>query len=259
MVLFKFLAVPGSLPFLAVNLAIGAALARWTRFRRIGRVWIAATCLLYIVLALPVVATAIIDPLPSADAVGRHDRLDLLVVFDGDNRRGRVATACRAAAGTATDVRVLGEPWMLDPLRLCGIAPDRLAIDEQVATTRDQMDWVARVRGERPASRIAVIASRLQMPRIRALAAARHLDVQLLAAPIDAEPPTTGWRRFVPSYIALRASRDAIYEHVALAYYRYRGWIATATWVPGVPRVPGFRGFRFEPEPRNARNLRNLR
>ena len=229
MALFKFLAVPGSLPFLVLNLAIGAALARFTRrFRRIGRLWIATTCLLYVVLALPVVANAIIDPLPAAVATGADERVDLLVVFDGDNRRGRVATACRAASGQAIDVRVLGETWMLDPLLACGIARDRLAIDEQVATTRDQLDWVARVRGERPASRIVVIASRLQAPRIRALAAARHLDVRLLASPIDAEPPASGWRRFVPSYIALRASRDAIYEHAALAYYRYRGWIASA-------------------------------
>jgi hypothetical protein len=29
----------------------------------------------------------------------------------------------------------------------------------------------------------------------------------------------------VPTYIALRVSRDALYEHAALAYYRSRGWI----------------------------------
>jgi hypothetical protein len=30
---------------------------------------------------------------------------------------------------------------------------------------------------------------------------------------------------FVPTYYALRVSRDAIYEHVALRYYRWHGWI----------------------------------
>lgn len=247
MTLFKFLAVPGSLPFLGLNLAIGFGLARFTRrFRRIGRLWIATTCVLYVVLALPIVANAIMDPLPPDDVAARSGDVDLLVIFDGDNRRGRVATACRVAVGKGTaDVRVLGEPWMLDPLNACGIARKQIGLEERVSTTRDQMDWIARVRRDAPSRRMTVIASRLQMPRIRALAAARGLDVTFIAAPLDAEPPTAGWRRFVPTYIALRASRDAIYEHVALAYYRYRGWIATAAWVPGFrgSAVPGFRGF----------------
>lgn len=243
MALFKFLAVPGSLPFLALNLALGLGLARFTkRFRRLGRVWLALTCGLYLVLALPVVANAIIDPLPSSDSALGNDRLDLLVIYDGDNRRGRVATACGAYAVGPVDVVVLGEPWMLDPLVACGISRDRLRLDERVTNTRDQMNWVDRFRREAPAKRVAIIASRLQMPRIRALAAARRLDAVLVASPIDDEPPTAGWRRFIPSYIALRASRDAIYEHVALAYYRYHGWIEEnpnpGTAEPRNPRNP---------------------
>ena len=55
MALLKFFAVPGSLPFLALNLAIGFSLVRFTRrFRRLGRVWVASTCVLYVVLALPI-------------------------------------------------------------------------------------------------------------------------------------------------------------------------------------------------------------
>jgi hypothetical protein len=48
---------------------------------------------------------------------------------------------------------------------------------------------------------------------------------ELVPASIDIEPPTSGVRRFIPAYIALRVSRDALYEHAALLYYRYNGWI----------------------------------
>jgi hypothetical protein len=64
------------------------------------------------------------------------------------------------------------------------------------------------------------------MPRIRALTATRGLDLTLLSSPLDDEPAMEGWGRFRPSYVALRTSRDAIYEHVALVYYRWRGWIS---------------------------------
>ena len=47
----------------------------------------------------------------------------------------------------------------------------------------------------------------------------------LIVSPIDTEPATSGWRLVVPTYYALRVSRDAIYEHAALALYTWRGWI----------------------------------
>jgi hypothetical protein len=51
------------------------------------------------------------------------------------------------------------------------------------------------------------------------------LPTVLIASPVDTEPATSGWWLFVPSYYALRVSRDAIYEHAALAYYARKGWI----------------------------------
>jgi uncharacterized SAM-binding protein YcdF (DUF218 family) len=73
--------------------------------------------------------------------------------------------------------------------------------------------------------RTCVIASRLQMPRVAALAHSEGLDVTLIPSPTDTEPPTAGFRVFVPSYTALGVSRDALYEHAALAYYRWRDWV----------------------------------
>jgi hypothetical protein len=70
-----------------------------------------------------------------------------------------------------------------------------------------------------------VVASRLQAPRVWALARAMGLGILVMPSPVDDEPAASGLRAFVPSYLALRVSRDAIYEHVALAYYRWQGWI----------------------------------
>jgi hypothetical protein len=126
-------------------------------------------------------------------------------------------------------VWVLGQHWMLSRLVACGIDEDRLRHDLHVGTTLDQIDWVARFIRDQPGARVAVVASRLQMPRVRGLAAARGLDLALLSSPLDDEPATEGWGRFRPSYVALRTSRDAIYEHVALVYYRWRGWIGASS------------------------------
>ena len=92
------------------------------------------------------------------------------------------------------------------------------------ATTREQMVQVRDI-ANRASGHTAVIASRLQAPRVSALARAQNIVVTVLPSAIDSEPPTTGFARFVPAYIALRVSRDATYEHLALTYYRVRHWI----------------------------------
>jgi hypothetical protein len=225
--ILKFAAAPGSIAFLLLAVVAGLSVRYFLpRFRRLATIWLWAVAALYLVLSLPIVAVSIVGGLPGASAGGTAPaRLDTLVVFDGDNRRGRVADACRLAPSVAGPMWVLGEPWMVEELAACGIGAGRLHVDEAMPTTRDQIDWVARLRQREPSSAIVVIASRLQAPRIRGLLAARGLDVALIGSPIDDEPPVSGWRRFVPSYIALRASRDAIYEHIALTYYRRKGWI----------------------------------
>jgi hypothetical protein len=60
------------------------------------------------------------------------------------------------------------------------------------------------------------------------MARAMGLDIQTVPSPIDDEPPRTGIKRVVPSYIGLRVSRDALYEHMAIAYYTRKGWIASS-------------------------------
>lgn len=224
----KFVAVPGSLPFLVLCLILGTALHYlWPRHRRWWRRGLFTIGVAYLILSLPVVANALSNRLTGGAPAGAGlARLDALIVFDGDNRRGRVAETLRVLqTSPAIDVWVLGDDWMLTPLGSAGIAPAKLHYDADTPTTRDQTAWVARFVAAAPQRSVGVIASRLQAPRIDALFKASNLAVTLLPSPLDAEPPTSGIRLFLPSYIGLRTSRDAIYELVAIPYYRWEGWI----------------------------------
>lgn len=226
--ILKFVGVPGSLTFLALCLALGVvAIYVWPRSRRLGRLWLGAVLMVYLLLALPIVANAIAGRLPAARPVDPRSltSIEALIVFDGDNRRGRVAEALRVySAASPAEVWVLGGRWMLDELA-ASIPSDRLKVDDHSANTREQIAWVQRRVHSEPHRRLAVIASRLQVPRIVALAEMDRLDVMVLPSPIDTEPPTSGLSVLVPRYIALRVSRDAIYELAALVYYRRHGWI----------------------------------
>ena len=75
------------------------------------------------------------------------------------------------------------------------------------------------------AQRVVLIASSLSMPRVGALAATTGVPVVLAPSPLDEPPVSGGFRLGIPSYRALRLTRDALYEHLALAYYRRSRWI----------------------------------
>jgi hypothetical protein len=230
----KFIGLPGSVPFVVVAALIGAALVRFSRrFRRVGIVWLVVTALTYIVLALPVVANEIAAALPGWNNQGTgikqshpQDGVEILIILDGDNRRGRVREAQRVMhLKRPTAVWVLGGRWILEALEEAGVSGSMFRYDATAETTREQLEQVTNISRTAPKAATAVIASRLQAPRVAALVRARGLMVRVLPSEIDDEPPISGTVCYVPSYVALRVSRDGIYEHAALAYYRWRGWI----------------------------------
>jgi uncharacterized SAM-binding protein YcdF (DUF218 family) len=220
---------PGSTQFLLLCLLAGLTLGFWPRHRRLARRWMVTVVAVYIVLALPITARAIAGARPAtsriaADAAGP---LAALIVFDGDNRRGRITAAATAFwYSHPAVIWVVGgdADWLYDKMPDAGIPPAVRRLDSGPRNTRDQIAWVSRYVSAN-AGRAAVISSRLQLPRIAGLFREAGLDVPLIAAPIDTEPPVAGWQLFVPRYIALRVSRDALYEHMALAYYRHNGWL----------------------------------
>jgi uncharacterized SAM-binding protein YcdF (DUF218 family) len=217
---------PSFIVFVAFSLFLGVVfLYVWPRSRRLAKHWVLWLSGVYVVLGLPVVANSIARALPAVpvhDAGGAHT----LIVLDGDNRRGRLAETVRyLRTHKPAAFWVLGEEWLIEALIREGYPRRTFGQEQESRTTREQMQWVQRFAAARPGVRVAVLASRVQMPRVAALAQTLNLDVTLVASPLDVEPATTGWRRFVPAYSALRESRDAIYEHAALIYYQRKGWI----------------------------------
>jgi uncharacterized SAM-binding protein YcdF (DUF218 family) len=225
----KAIGPPGAIPFVACCVLVGIVMAFvWPRNRRLARVWLWFVFIAHMVLALPVVANAIADGLPPVEVSepGALRNLNTLFVLDGDNRRGRVRSAAQAAL-TSPDAAIVilgGHSWLTNAMAEVGVAPTRISIDYDPPDTRGQVAALQR-RMSQTSGHTAVVASRLQMPRVAALVRDAGLSAALIASPIDTEPPTSGWRLFAPSYYALRVSRDAIYEYVALAYYARKGWI----------------------------------
>jgi uncharacterized SAM-binding protein YcdF (DUF218 family) len=227
----KFIDAPGSIGFFLLWTVLGVlAMYFWPRTRRLKWLWMATIAAAYVLLGTPVVASTIVWLLPAVPLAQLHDsrRIDTLVVFDGDNRRGRVQVAASTfAADAPSAVVVLGiEEWLVTALVDAGIPAGRVRHDNSTETTRDQIAALKEICARSPEARVAVIASRLQAPRVDALIRTAGLQVVLLSGPVDDEPPVAGPGRFIPDYLALRMSRDALYEHAALAYYRWRGWIA---------------------------------
>jgi uncharacterized SAM-binding protein YcdF (DUF218 family) len=228
--LLKVIGGPGSIGFLAMCSAFGLVLARVSpRTRQIGRIWLLSVYTGYIALGLPFIANYLAARLSSYQPISDLASLkgtDAIIVLDGDNRLGRVRETHRLFEVTSPRwVIVSGSEWLMTGLIETGIPADRLITDFNASTTLDQMHRLPQLLNGREATRVVIIASRLQMPRVAALTRATGLSAVLAPSSIDDEPPTSGIRLIVPAYTALRVSRDAIYEHFALAYYRRQGWI----------------------------------
>jgi hypothetical protein len=226
--LLKATGGPGSIPFFILAMAIGLfVIYVWPKRRRLGLLWVIVVCAVYAVLALPVTAQAIAGSLPAIETrEAKTAPVALLIVLDGDNRRGRARLAQQIIASAhPAAVWVLGSSWMLEPLVQAGLPEMVARHNPATANTREQMRQVAAMSAEAAHGRTVVVASRLQAARVASLAAALGTDPDIVLAPVDDEPPTEGWRRFIPMYIALRVSRDALYEHAAFWWYARQGWI----------------------------------
>ena len=223
----KWLGAPGSLRLLGVVLGVATVLwfvrPRWRRFLGLSVFLVSAS---YLILALPPVAATIANRLPSVPrALTSESRIDRLVIFDGDNRRGRARVGLALIEQRRpAEIWVIGMGWLVEELSDRGV-PRALIHHWAAPTTNDQVRKLKEIVERSPGQKTAVIVSTLQAPRADALFRAAGLDVALVASPPDQEPPSSGIRHYLPTHLALRISRDAIYEHAALWYYRQKGWI----------------------------------
>lgn len=223
----------GSTQLVVAGLLPGLVAFAGPRGRRWACRWLLVASAIYFLFAVPVVANTLAAPLDTTPAWAptNEEAIDTLVIFDGDNRRGRLrATRETLARSTPKAIWILGiEPdWFQRELPGEGISTNLVKYETATSTTRTQTAWVAALRRKDPATKIAVIVSRLQAARVAGLADAMQLsDVRIVSAPVNREPPTHGFWTLVPSAPAWRVSRDALYEHAALIYYRRHGWLAS--------------------------------
>jgi uncharacterized SAM-binding protein YcdF (DUF218 family) len=219
---------PGSLQFFLAGMLLGWVLVRLVPSRKqLGQACFLGVALLYVVLSVPLVALQLGDRLmpPAPHAMAPVGPLNAVIVLDGDNRRGRLRETLDLWASSQPRLIVLGEDWLVNELRVAGVPTSRIEWDWHTATTREQLVWVRRYLDRSPAARVALVASRLQAPRVAGLMKAAGIDAVLRPSTVDDEPPRMGARLLLPSYSALRVSRDAVYELAACVYYRQRRWI----------------------------------
>lgn len=215
--------------FILISVVVWYFLAYvWPRHRRLAAMWIAMTATLLLVLSFPFVASALSAPL-LGQAPRSDETFDRLIVLDGDNRNGRARQAAREWSTSRPEVvYVLGSDWLLRALEESGVPSERIKSIGPANTTREQIALVSGLTSREPSARFALIASGLQMPRLRALAQAAGARLTMIVSPADDRVETKGFEAIVPSGVALSISRDSLYEHAALAYYRWRGWIDAA-------------------------------
>lgn len=232
MVRFWFLKAiggPGSLRLLWSATALSLILMIFRRTRRIGRRILIGFLASYLVMSLPAVARTIAGPNVVAQArpLAEYGQFEDIFVIDGDNMRARAALAVELSrTAKPRFVWVVGGGELRDAMLEFGLEKRLWRWGGGAArTTYDQMVWVKEsvVRDRIP--RPAIVASRMQIARIEGVARHLDLDAVLIPSPLDDEPPVAGASAWLPHLSGLFLSRDGLYERVAMAYYRWKGWM----------------------------------
>jgi len=246
--------IPGSMTFLIVGLAIGVVLLNagatalpW------GRLWLTALFAVYIVLSLPAVAHGLIRSLqqPYGTISTADDaRLAKIIVVVGNGSvhyaAGRFASdqltrrsafcvfeAARlfalihpdwviAAGGVAgADPSARAESELLrDELIKCGVPGERILLESTSRTTEQQAANVIALLDRRGISGpLVVVTTAAHVARVMQLFEARGASaVPSVPAELRYDEGRTGWRRWCPSFAALRGSESALYEYLAQLY-----------------------------------------
>jgi hypothetical protein len=227
--LIKAIGGPGSAGFLVAVFAVTLLLLMFRRTRRTGRRLGVGLVALYLLLSLPVVALGIVRLIGAGppDPLVGLDRIDNVFVFDGDNRFGRGRCAGEWWTRRHPELFwVLGGDELKNAMEDAGVptnhwiwggVPDKSTYG-QVTVVKERVEAIR-------LPRAGIIVSRLQAPRVRGLV--RHLRVEaaVIGSEVDAEPAVGGVRFWLPSADALAVSREALYEGIALLFYRWKGWI----------------------------------
>jgi uncharacterized SAM-binding protein YcdF (DUF218 family) len=248
--------IPGSLSCLLAGLVVGTACLYVPRLRGFGRGWLTALVLLYIALATPAVADLIVGGLGPAPArIDRpedaHGASAIVVLGAGAVTIGHGSLAIHYLSGrsvvnaieAARLYRLLGgvpiiasggivNPRTLeraeadvlaDALVSLGVPRERIIVERASINTYEQS---VRVGALLPGPRFVLITTPIHLRRAIALFEARgfHPVPAPSSAATPPEPQTALSR--LPNLSALQQSEFALYEYLAVANARVRGWLA---------------------------------
>ena len=253
----KLVARPASLTFFLALLATGVALAFWRRTQRVARWYLAAVFASYWVVASPACAERLVSwqgggYRPLADAAEARGAKMVVVLGAGNStmqygsfvlNQVSLGAALRLLEA-ARLYRLLDRPAILvsggvtgrhegaqseaegmrEAIVRLGVPTDRVSIEAESKTTREEALVIARSLTGQPSRPLVLVTSPTHMARSLAVFRAAGLDVIPSAAPIKPDHWSEK-RRWVPSDFGLLLFDGVVYDAAATLYYRLRGWM----------------------------------
>jgi len=225
------------------------------RLQRAGRIWLTAAVIAYAALATPAVAGLLSAPLSrgyqpiatAADAAGATVVVMLgggIMSYGlGDLALDDLNASAPRVLETARVYRLLGNPMVIvsggntngrEPPRPeaatykarlleLGIPADRILVEDQSMTTREEVIQIVPMLRTLGADRFVLITAPAHMWRSMLVFERERLRPIASPAPLIAD--TTARHGLLPSREGLATSDGVLYEVAALGYYWWRGWL----------------------------------
>ena len=252
--------IPGSLAFLLLGLVLGVVLLFLAgRAGTWGRWWLAFLAAGYLVLSLPVTA-ALLEGWLSADTDSMprsefRENVKTIVILGGGSVTFRSGDLEISELSDATSLRVLegarlygllDQPMvivsggadarngasspetdgMIQELIDAGINANRLRVEPQSGSTREQAINLSALLADLQVERFILITSPTHMRRSLAVFEAEGLTPLPSAAAQHPEGHAVLRGGWIPHPDALSASHSALREIMAVGYYWLRGWLS---------------------------------
>lgn len=251
--------LPGSLSFLLLGLTLGVlALFGKRRLRDWGRAWLTMLAAGYWLMSTPLVAAGLeaalgrqFEPIAGPEQL---EGVGAIVVLGGGSVThrapgGELQLLSRSSALRAIETirlyRWMDEPWVIasgggqetgrsgsaesqamrQALIMLGVPAERVLVEGVSRNTRDQALKVEPMLVALGVERFVLVTSPTHMPR--ALGAFRAVGLEPIPAVSAQHSETVPMPSFAlqPDLEALDASKVAVREFIALAYYWLRGWL----------------------------------
>lgn len=241
--------------FVIEILAAGVVMLNIRRFSRAGRWWLTVWAVILLLFSMPLVSRMVTAPLArpytslqtrdearGADVIvmmggGIHTtRAEGLAVDDLNKSALRVLEVARLyrLLGPRAIIVSGGNTGKLVPPRpearafaaaliSLGVPPDRIVVEEQSRTTREEAVILRPMLESYGATTFVLVTAPAHMRRSMKAFEAQQLTPIASPSPLlsDARPASP----LIPDVDALFASDAALYEYLALAYYWIRGWM----------------------------------